>query len=106
MTDITLDTKHWWKMGLVWCPGYMIANIWGGFYVNKDAAGSIYHVENWREAPLLTLVGFIFFGFVQGGLFVCLAKMVEKIKPSSKEDVEEELPTGYTSKSDVGHALN
>lgn len=99
MSDITLDTTHWKRMALLWCPCYMVCNIYACMNI---PSGSIYQVENWKDRPVLSAIFFVIFGFVQGGLFVCFAKCIARCKPKSKpDDDEESMPKNYNAGSNT-----
>lgn len=101
-TDMALEKRHWWIMVLVMCPFYMLANLWGSFYIpklyesNKD--GGVYGLEGWRVSPVRAIFVFMIMAFAQGGTFYCLCSIIERVWPKKAEE-HYELETEGNSQS-------
>jgi len=84
LTDMALEKKHWWLGFVTMFPFYMFANLFGsltmGSMIDKSM-GTLYGFEQWIDAPIQTILLFIFCGFIQGGLIYCTAACMDRIWP-------------------------
>lgn len=92
ITDLKIQTSHWWIIFLVFFPGYTIANYIGGqvFGPVLGHPGSVYGFENWDKWPYLMVVAGFVIGILQVLLYCLAAKILNSFKSNGSLTESEE----------------
>lgn len=82
--DASLSADHWYIHSLILCPCYMITNLICAKnlpqFIKANKAGGVYGHEMWNTHPFWTIVEFVTFALLQGGIYYALCSLCSKKK--------------------------